>query len=266
MSDIQVDRQNDTALITLNRPAKRNAITRDMYFTLQEELAALETDPAIRVLVLTGAGDDFSAGYDLSQGPYESGIRAYLKEVSNPVLWALWEGRIPSIARIRGYCLGGACELALACDFVVATEDSIIGEPELRYGILPDFLIVPWLVPLRVARELLLMGKRFRGDRAAEVGLINRAVPAAELDSAVEQLAKRLRSMPAGALQRAKLAINRVYEIQGIRQSVEMGEELSVINNLDPDAETRQFRQVARREGLRAALEWLESGRRDIDS
>lgn len=257
--DLVVQRRGAVAWVVLNRPTKRNAVTIQMLLALREALGELESDPSVRALVLTGAGEDFSAGFDLTQPPYERGFEAYLSDVANPLLRALWTSRLPSIARVPGYCLGSGCELAMVCDFVVATEDSVIGEPELRYGILPDFLILPWLASPRAAREMILAGERLTGLRAYQLGLATRAVPRGALDETVDGLARRLAAMPAGALARAKAAINRTYELQGFDAAIAAGEAATIENNRDPDAETQEFRRVARAHGIREALRWLES-------
>lgn len=257
--DIVVDRRGAAAWVVLNRPTKRNAVTIDMLVVLGRILRQLESDRSIRVLVLTGAGDDFSAGFDLTQPPYEKGFEGYLAEVAGPLLRALWTSPLPSIARVSGYCLGSGCELAMVCDFVVATEDSVIGEPELRYGILPDFLILPWLTSPRAAREMILAGERLTGVRAYQLGLATRAVPRTVLDETVNDLAKRLAAMPSGALARAKAALNRTYDAQGFDAAIGAGEAATLDNNRDPDDETREFRRIARTRGIREAIRWLDS-------
>lgn len=260
MEHILQEKKGAIAWIYLNRPEKLNALTREMYLQLQDILDQIQKDTCVRALVITGTGKSFSAGYDLSQGPTSGGHRTLLRDISNPVSWKLWHLDKPSIAMVRGYALGGGCELALSCDLVIASEDALIGEPEIDYSITPDFLILPWLVGLNKAKELLLLGSRLTGREAVAAGLINRAVPPEKLEDEVNTVARRLAELSPQAVRSTKAAINRTFEIQGFIQAINAAEEISINNNLaGADEETKEFRRVAREQGVKAALAWRES-------
>jgi enoyl-CoA hydratase/carnithine racemase len=147
--------------------------------------------------------------------------------------------------------------MALACDFVIATEDAIIGEPEVRTVTTSAFHIVPWLVGLRRAKELYLTGAKITGVEAAEMGLINKAVPADRLDEAVKGLVQQLTSMPPAAVALNKRAINKTYEIMGLRNSIAYNlEVLSLTHSVESLGGTQaEFSRIVQQKGLKAALE-----------
>ena len=150
--------------ITLNRPKAYNALNLAQWREITAALRDAESDPAIRVVVLPGAGGNFSAGYDLTAAMGELGgdapddWRNYVT-VGNETCWTVWRLKKPVIAAVRGYCLGGAFELAMACDFVLASEGAKFGEPEIRFSDVPPFLISPWVMGMRQAKDLLLTGE-----------------------------------------------------------------------------------------------------------
>ena len=175
MSDeVLYEKRGPAAWITLNRPEKLNAMNVEVVKQLGERLRTAETDDAVKVVVLTGAGRAFSAGYDISEevGDTISGA-AQWRSVLAPdveVAMQLWSLPRPTIAAVRGWCLAGACELAMACDMVVATEDSRFGEPEIRYGSGPVALIMPFVLgqkndrPSSALRLIWRNGERCRFD------------------------------------------------------------------------------------------------------
>ncbi|MGH9055891.1 MAG: enoyl-CoA hydratase/isomerase family protein [Acidimicrobiales bacterium] len=175
------------ATVTMDHPANRNALTPAMLDGLGDGLAEARTDHSVRVVVLTHTGPAFCAGADLS---------ARAGEVVRPrfslpaVLSAMQDCPKPVIARIAGHCLGGGVGLAAACDLSVASEDARFGFTEVRVGVAPAIISVVVLPKMRRgdALELFLSGERVEATRAAEVGLITRAVPAAALDEAVDLL------------------------------------------------------------------------------
>lgn len=206
------------ARITINRPERRNALSWAVIAGIRERLAEAEADAAVRVVVLTGAGDKaFCAGADLggmgsspssaSSAGAEHGPgfldqhegRGRLAELFRD-LWSLGK---PTIARVRGYALAGGFGLALACDFVVASDDARFGAPEVDVGLWPYMITVPLVrsMPPKKALELMLTARRVGADEAERIGFVNRVVPAEPadaLDAAVDELARTLaRKSPA---------------------------------------------------------------------
>ena len=187
------------ARITINRPERRNSLSWGVISELRRSLAAARADPDMRVVVLTGAGDRaFCAGADL--GGMASGA-GYLElhegrgELAG--LFAdLWSLGMPTIARVRGYALGGGFGLAMACDLVVASDDAQFGTPEINVGVWPYIITVPLVrsMPPKKALELMMTGRRVRADEGERIGFVNRVVPADELDAAIEELAVGLAS------------------------------------------------------------------------
>ncbi|MDQ3756671.1 MAG: enoyl-CoA hydratase-related protein [Actinomycetota bacterium] len=187
------------ARITINRPERRNAMSWAVIGGLRERVAEAKADPDVRVVVLTGAGEKaFCAGADLGGMGAGAGFldlhegRGGLAELFRE-LWALGK---PTIARVRGYALAGGFGLALACDFVVASDDAQFGTPEIDVGLWPYMITVPLVrsMPPKKVLELMLTGRRVAADEAERMGFVNRVVPAGELDEAVDGLAASLAS------------------------------------------------------------------------
>ena len=184
--------------VVLNRPEKRNAFHRELVLATGAALVAAADDPGVRCVVLRGAGPLFSSGMDLgalsdlSERPEH--VRAFRRHCLEA--WNLAEEMPkPVICAIQGACIGGALELALACDFRVLAADAIVGMPETRIGLIPDVggsSRLPQVVGLGRAKELIMTGKLIGAEEAERIGLANRVAPAGELDAAVHQLADEL--------------------------------------------------------------------------
>jgi len=218
--------------ITLNRPAKRNAINNGMRAELFAALEAADVDPSIHVTIIRGAGPCFSAGYDLKriakeERPYYTagGDGSWSRHVTEG--WVrIWDLAKPVIAQVHGYAMAGGTELVAACDLVYATHDATFSYPVVRVISPPDFQYHPWLVGMRNAMELVLTGDPVTGDDAVRMGLANRAFPADELDARVVAIAERIAGVPAELLQINKRSVHRAMEIMGIRTGIRAGSEL----------------------------------------
>jgi enoyl-CoA hydratase len=195
----QVDYRVDGAVarLTIDRPERRNAMSYDVMRGLREGVGLARDDDSVRVLVLTGAGDQaFCAGADLGGMTGEAGT-AGLHEGRGQLVALfreLWDLGKPTVARVRGYALAGGFGLALACDFVIATGDAQFGTPEVDVGLWPYMVTVPMLrsMPPKKALELMLTGRRVDAEEAERIGFVNRVVPVEELDSAVDDLCATL--------------------------------------------------------------------------
>jgi enoyl-CoA hydratase/carnithine racemase len=200
--------------ITLNRPEKRNAFHAELVLATGAALRAAGDDPGVRCVVLRGAGPLFSSGMDLgalaalAEAP--AGLRAFRRHCIDA--WnAAEEIPKPVICAIQGACIGGALELALACDFRVLADDAIVGMPETRIGLIPDLggcSRLPQVVGLGRAKELVMTGKLIGAAEAERIGLANRVAPPAELDAAVEQLAGELLACAPVAVALAKRVLD----------------------------------------------------------
>jgi enoyl-CoA hydratase/carnithine racemase len=244
--------------LTLNRPAKLNAISHELREALARAIDEAANDEEVRVIVIAGAGRAFCAGYDLSEEqPADAwGWREVLGEDVAATL-AIWRCPKPVIAQVHGYALAGGLELAMACDLVLAAEDAQVGEPEIRFGSAPVTLLMPYLVGQKKSRELLFTGDLVDGVEAARLGLVNRAVPAARLEAEVDALADRLARVPPDVMAPTKLMLNRTMEAAGFLVAVEAGLDLQSFVNVS--ATSREFDAIVRRDGLKAALAWRDA-------
>jgi enoyl-CoA hydratase/carnithine racemase len=197
-SDAEVTYQVDgpIARVTINRPDRRNAMSFGVMSGLRESVARAKADDAVRVVVLTGAGDRaFCAGADLG-GIADTGAASVHdgRGVLADLFRDLWHLGKPTIARVRGYALAGGFGLALACDYVVAAADAQFGTPEIDVGLWPYMITVPLLrsMPPKTVLELMSTGRRVDAVEADRIGFVNRVVPVAELDAAVDELAATL--------------------------------------------------------------------------
>jgi 2-(1,2-epoxy-1,2-dihydrophenyl)acetyl-CoA isomerase len=214
-STILMDRADGVATVTLNRPEARNAIDLVMRRELLTALDELEADVASRVVLLTGAGGHFSAGGDVKtmaakrQTPTEGRTRV---ESLNRFVIRLFEFPKPTIAMVDGFAVGAGCNIALACDVLIASDRARFGEVFARIGLVPDgggTWLLPRLVGLAKAKELVFSADIIEAAEALQIGLVNRVVPAAELEKTARALAGRIAAGPPAALSLAKALLNR---------------------------------------------------------
>jgi enoyl-CoA hydratase len=248
--------------LTLNRPAKLNALDGALVSALGAALDDAEADADVRVIVLEGAGRAFCAGYDLTE---EAGT-----PVAGPVAWRdllaadvamtlrFLDSPKPVVAQIHGYALAGGLELAMACDIVIAAEGTMVGEPEIRYGSAPVTLLMPFLIGQKRTRELLLTGDLIDAVEAERIGLVNRVVPQDRLAAEVDAVADRLARTPPEVMGPTKRMLNRAMDAAGLRLAVEAGLDLGAIINAADTPEQREWDEIVRRDGLKAALAWRD--------
>jgi len=251
------------ALITLNRPDKLNAIDKRMLGELGEALDRAEADDGVRAIVLRGAGRAFSAGFDLDMGdPGEMDRIEFLRselEHDLAVILRFWDCPKPTIAAVHTWCLGSGMELAVACDVTIAAEGCRFGAPEVKFGSGIVALILPWVIGFKQAKELLLTGDdRIPAERALAIGLVNRVVPADELESQALAVAHSIALNDRIAVTLTKQALNRSADIMGLRQSLQQGLELDVLIEASETPESREFNQILERDGAKAAIRWRE--------
>ena len=214
MSLVLVEDRGAVRHVVLNRPEKRNALSSAVIAELGQALRGAAAEPSVRVVVVRGEGAMFSSGMDLADLGALAADPTNLREWRTTILeiWNLCEDMAkPTIAQIHGACLGGAAELALACDLRVMAADAVIGIVETRIGLIPDVggcSRLPALVGLGRAKELIMASKVVDGTEAERIGLVNRVVPAAELDAAVAALADELLACAPLAVGLAKGVLN----------------------------------------------------------
>jgi enoyl-CoA hydratase len=267
------DTDGPIATITLNRPDRLNTIVPPMPDEFEAAVRDATLDPVVKVIVLRGAGRSFCAGYDFAGGFHHwddmltTGGRwdpgkdfAWAASPYGPTqkFLSIWRTPKPVIAQIHGWCVGGGSDMALAADLIIASEDAQIGTPYSR--IWGCYLSGMWLCRLGLtkAKEHALTGKPLSGREAADVELINAAVPFDELEAAVAEQAAQLTSIPSSQLAAMKLVVNQAYENMGLRASQTLGPILDGLMRNTPDAEA--FIDKATRDGVRTATE----GRDDL--
>jgi enoyl-CoA hydratase len=256
------------ATITLNRPESLNAIVPPMPDEVQACVADAVRDPAVRVMVVRGAGRAFCAGYDLGGGfhhwdewittggewdPGKDFALATAPELSpTQKFMSVWRVPKPVIAQVHGWCVGGGSDFALCCDLIVASDDAVIGTPYSRmWG---AYLSGMWIYRLGLARAKLhaLTGQPLSGREAADVGLINEAVPFSDLEERVGVLAAQLASIPPSQLAAMKLVVNHAYESMGLASTQTLGPILDGL--MRNTSEAREWIRRAEDEGVPAMV------------
>jgi enoyl-CoA hydratase len=255
------------ATITLNRPDAKNTIVPPMPDEIEAAVAEAVRDAAVKVIVVRGAGASFCAGYDLGEGFHhwdewmttdgEWDPGKDFAMATAPVLaptqklMSIWRSPKPVIAQVHGWCLGGGSDFALSADLVIASEDARIGTPYSRmWG---AYLSGMWIYRLGLAKakEHALLGRPLSGREAADIELINEAVPFASLEQTVTERAAELAAIPASQLAAMKLMVNHAYENMGLASTQTLGPILDGLMRNTPDA--KRFIELAEREGVGAA-------------
>jgi len=262
---LNVSQTDGLLWITFNRPKVLNAFNLAQWRELKAALDNAATDDEVRVVAISGDGGNFSAGYDLTAAlggdlaePLPNAFRDYA-DVGNAACWTVWNLKKPVISVIRGYCLGGAFELAMACDFAYADTSAKLGEPEILLSDAPPFLISPWVMGMRQAKHILLSGELVSAETAFAYGILNQLCEPDDLKGYVSRMAKRLMGFAPETWHQNKTAVNRSYEIMGFQSCVEMGKEAFVTANVTPNAVKTEFLERFNRDGFSAAIKWMQT-------
>ena len=253
------------ARITLNRPERLNAINTQLVDDLRAAVAAANADAAVRVMILSGAGRAFCAGYDLDWGTKAEDasqraaagiwdpVRDYLGMSRNVrVYMSLWESPKPIIAQVHGWCVGGGTDLALCSDLIFMAQDAQIGYPPARVWGEPTTVMWVYRLGLEHAKRLMLTGESLTGVEAERVGLVSKALPGDRLADAAEEQARRLATIPLNQLVMSKLLVNQAYENMGLRTSQLIGTVFDGIARHTPEGIA--WRDMAMKEGFREAV------------
>jgi enoyl-CoA hydratase len=261
---LKIEDQDGLRWIRFDRAKKMNAFDEHQWTELGQALDAAASEESVRCIALGSTSGHFSSGYDLPAalkeleggGPAE--IRRHIGR-GNQACWKAWHSRKPVIAAVEGYCLGGAFELAMACDFVLADKGATFGEPEARIAASAPFLISPWVMGIRHAKEVLLTGEPMSADRAERIGLVNELCEPGQLPSRVQAWSRKLQGFPAGIWAQNKAAVNRSYEIMGFSTAIAMGEDAFVELCFLPDPFKVELEQRVKRDGFASAIRWAQS-------
>ena len=244
------DQAGHVATLTMNRPEKKNAMSWVMFHELKAAFDRVAADPDVRCLVVTGAGDAFCSGADLSDpanmvtSPFEMKERM---RVVHSVAHSVITCPKPTVARVTGVAAGAGCNLALSCDLVIASEGASFAELFVKRGLVVDFggsWALSRILPLNIAKELALLGDTISAAEADKLGLLNRLVADDEIDATVKGLAERLASLPPQTVALIKDNLNRASE-------------RSIEGNLDAESITQSL-ALASEDTREAVLAWLE--------
>jgi enoyl-CoA hydratase len=242
--------------LTLNRPAKRNALSNELRGAIFSALEAADEDADVRVIILRGAGTCFSSGYDLSgvgELPFHTagGQGQWARHVVEGC-FRVWDLAKPVIAQVHGWCLAGGSELAFACDLVYCAEDAQIGYPAVRTMSPPDNQYHAWILGMRAAMELMLTGDAISGVEAVRLGFANRAFGAADLERETLAMAERIAKVDPELTQLNKRLVHRQMEAMGLRAGLRAGTDLHALGWHTSASRAYMARL---REGVRGALD-----------
>lgn len=256
--------EGPVATLTLNRPDKLNAIDTAMVAELNAALDRAEADDTVRAIVLVGAGRAFSAGFDLALDEDDDvtdvdALRTELTEGFDIII-RFWDCPKPTIAAVHKYCLGSAMEMAVACDITLSAENCRFGAPEVKFGSGMVALVLPWFIGPKRAKELLLTGNdKVTAEQALQYGLVNRVVPPARLFEEARSVAIDVAKNDQLAVRMTKQAINRSYEIAGMRDALLEALELDIEIESTETAQSREFNEILRTKGTKAAIAWRDA-------
>lgn len=257
-----------TGIITLNRPNDLNTIVPPMLEELEHAVGRAIRDRAVKVIILQGAGRSFCAGFNFAggfqywdehlatDGQWDAG-RDLMMVTSQELGWvprfmSLWRSPKPVIAQIHGWCVGGGSEMALCADIVIASEDAQIGTPYSRMWGCHHAGMWIYRLGLAKAKELALTGRSVSGREAVEIGLINKAVPFAELQAETRKFAEQLASIPSSQLASMKLVVNQAYDNMGLSTTQMFGSVMDSMMRNTPEA--LRFIDKAMKKGVPAAV------------
>ncbi|HEX9184218.1 MAG TPA: crotonase/enoyl-CoA hydratase family protein [Burkholderiales bacterium] len=260
------------ARITLNRPARLNAIDDRMPKEIRRAVEEANADEKVHVIVLAGAGRAFCAGYDLKQFaegdprnrwtqamPWDPMQDYRGMKANTDDFFAIWRSYKPVICKVHGYAVAGGSDIALCADIVLMAEDAKIGYMPARVWGCPTTAMWVYRLGAEKAKRMLLTGDTVDGRTAKAWGLVYDAVPAAKLDAAVEALAKRMAGVPKNQLMMQKLMINQAYENMGLATTQMLATLFDGITRHSPEGVW--FKQYAEQHGFHEAVKWRDSGK-----
>ncbi|MEJ2156097.1 MAG: enoyl-CoA hydratase-related protein [Desulfobacteraceae bacterium] len=216
--NIILEKEENIAVITFNRPEAMNALNNQTRAEFGQAVTDVAADDNVKVLILTGNGKAFVAGSDIKEFNQTTPYAAHNIKRLGEMVEALEK---PVIAAVNGFCLGGGCEIAMACDIIIASEKAKFGQTEINIGIIPGgggTQRLQRLIGVCRAKELIFTGEIIRAEEADRIGLVNRVVPMDALMSTARELAGKIATKSAAALKLAKTAINR-----GMQTNLESG-------------------------------------------
>ena len=259
--------------IILNRPDVLNAIDDEVPSAIAARVEEANADPDIHVIVLSGAGRAFCAGYDLTY--YASSTEGSGRDLTQDMPWdpmkdyafmhrntqlfmSLWHSHKPVIAKVHGYAAAGGSDIALCCDMIVMADDAEIGYMPARVWGCPTTAMWTYRLGPEQAKRMLLTGDRIDGKEAERIGLVLKSVPADELDEAVDQLAHRMSTVPVNQLMMQKMVINQAIEAMGLLNTQKMATLFDGITRHSPEG--MNFKTRSEEKGWKETVRERDSG------
>lgn len=274
MSDkVLLEKDGRIGRIILNRPDVLNAIDDEVPSAIAARVQEANADPEIHVIVLSGAGRAFCAGYDLTY--YASSTDGGGRDVTQEMPWdpmkdyafmhrntqlfmSLWHSHKPVVAKVHGYAAAGGSDIALCCDMIVMADDAEIGYMPARVWGCPTTAMWTYRLGPEQAKRMLLTGDRINGKEAERIGLVLKSVPAAELDEAVDQLAHRMATVPINQLMMQKMVINQAIEAMGLLNTQKLATLFDGITRHSPEG--MNFKTRSEEKGWKETVRERDSG------
>ncbi len=262
LTAIKYEPAGEVATITLNRPHKLNALTDQLNVELKSVLSDVAEDPSVKVVVLTGEGKAFSAGYDVSPPadgqPRTTDYWRHHFSLAYATLRQIWSQPQPVIAKVRGACVGGGFSLSVVADLTYASTDAYFGDPEIKFG---DgghlFPLLQWMMGMKKLNELQLTGRFMGAQEALALGIVNEVVAQDALDGRVERIVRHMCLLPAGTLRANKANTRRLYDLMRLDEMA-TSREAHCVESLSSRAPS-EFSMRAKSAGLSAALRWQKA-------
>ncbi len=271
MSKVLYEKDGRIGRITLNRPDVMNAIDDEVPGLIEDAVEAANADPDVHVIILAGAGKAFCAGYDLTYYAEGNGSGEATQEMpwdpmkdyafmsqNTEKFMSLWRSQKPVICKVHGFAVAGGSDIALCCDLVVMEETAKIGYMPARVWGCPTTAMWTYRLGAEKAKRMLLTGDKVTGTEAAEMGLVLKAVPSADLDAEVERLADRIATVPVNQLMMQKMVINQAIEAMGLAQTQRLATVFDGITRHSPEG--INFKERSEDVGWKQAVDERDRG------
>ena len=271
MSKVLYEKDGRIGRITLNRPDVMNAIDDEVPGLIEAAVEAANADPAVHVIILSGAGKAFCAGYDLTYYAEGNGSGEATQEMpwdpmkdyafmhrNTEKFMSLWRSYKPVVCKVHGFAVAGGSDIALCCDLVVMEDTAKIGYMPARVWGCPTTAMWTYRLGPEKAKRMLLTGDKISGAEAAEMGLVLKAVPAADLDAEVERLADRMATVPVNQLMMQKMVINQAMEAMGMAQTQRLATVFDGITRHSPEG--INFKERSEEVGWKQAVDERDRG------
>jgi len=279
---IAYEKRGRRALVTLNRPERMNAIDRSMPREIAEAVATANEDDDVHLIILTGAGKGFCGGYDLVEYaerrpaarpsadsdaepsgnrrslPWDPVADFFMMSQNTRDFMSLWRSFKPTIARVHGPAVAGGSDIALCCDLIVMADEARIGYPPARVWGCPTTAMWVYRLGAEKAKRMLLTGDLVYGQEALKLGLCLDSVPLEQLDARIDEIARRIESVPRNQLMMQKLMINQAYENMGLSSTQTLATFFDGVTRHSPEGVW--FKEEAERHGFKEAVQARDGG------